>query len=357
MLQELRRLGLQATFFVIGERAAAHPEPLVRALREGHEIELHCMRHVGHAISTREEVEQDTREALTVLRELGARPARWRPPNGVAGWWTEEIAGEHGLRLTGASVDPRDWSGAGVDEMLAAARPDLRAGRVVVMHDAVGPGSSRSDCAATVELLEPLVEEIRSRGLEPAPLGDGPAFWWLRRLPRPSAEIETIIVEEDELRGEWRATAHRLLADQIPRHEAAYRERGWRRIRPVCRAVAHVQGRVIGVVSVFPLQSEPPLLAFGQGDGVVEREWRDAAIGTALMRAATEECNRRGADLIVGDSVTLAGIMQRLGFHRVPRFQIFYERDGACHWHPNWFAWTRDATPLPPRVELAEGDF
>src|SRR5687768_1212688 len=80
--EELERLGLRGTFFVIGERAAEHPETVRALVAAGHELELHCMRHEAHTGLSRGEIEADTRAALSVLRGLGVRPRRWRPPGG-----------------------------------------------------------------------------------------------------------------------------------------------------------------------------------------------------------------------------------------------------------------------------------
>jgi hypothetical protein len=52
--------------------------------------------------------------------------------------------------------------------MLAAVDGDLRAGAIVLAHDAVGPGATRTDCAHTVALIRPLIALARERGLEPA---------------------------------------------------------------------------------------------------------------------------------------------------------------------------------------------
>jgi hypothetical protein len=51
---------------------------------------------------------------------------------------------------------------------------DLVPEAVILMHDGIGPrsasatGALRSSCQATVELVAPLVAEIRRRGLEPS---------------------------------------------------------------------------------------------------------------------------------------------------------------------------------------------
>jgi hypothetical protein len=54
--------------------------------------------------------------------------------------------------------------------MLARIEGALMQGCIVLMHDGVGPGATRSGCAQTVALVRPLVSLARSRGLEPAPL-------------------------------------------------------------------------------------------------------------------------------------------------------------------------------------------
>ena len=40
------------------------------------------------------------------------------------------------------------------------------------MHDGIGQGATRDGCAGTVALVDPLVALVRSRGLEPAKLGE-----------------------------------------------------------------------------------------------------------------------------------------------------------------------------------------
>jgi len=56
--------------------------------------------------------------------------------------------------------------------MLAAAEPDLPGGGSVLMHDALGPGASRTGCENTVALLEGLSEATRDLGLDLMPLDE-----------------------------------------------------------------------------------------------------------------------------------------------------------------------------------------
>lgn len=158
VLDALARAGARATFFVLGERVAAHPELVERAVAEGHEIGLHGDRHLRHAENPRAVVEADSLRALERLAALGVHPTRWRAPWGVETAATRTIAARLGLELTGWTVDTHDWRGDGADEMLARCGGQaLAPGAVVLMHDGLGPGARRSDCAATVELTARLL--------------------------------------------------------------------------------------------------------------------------------------------------------------------------------------------------------
>lgn len=368
---ELERLGTRGTFFVVGRHVARNPD-VVRALVEaGHEIGLHCMRHDAHEEERREAVEADTGEALAVLEEIGVRPRWWRPPGGRLASWTRAVAHGHGLRLAGWSSDPRDWDGCLAGTMLERMAPDLGAGSVVVLHDGGVPTGMRTDCSQTVELIEPLVANIRARGWEPAPLGDGAGAWlrWdrplngavraRRRLRMDSAAgrpIDVAVVDEDDLTEEDLAGLSALLAASMTRLGPEYAERPWRRLRPSFRAVARSEGSVVGQLSAFLIGTRPARRVFGLGDLAVARGSRGRGVATELAASIEAECRRRGAEIVLRDTVALRPRCLRAGYAPVPRFRFFYERDGACHWHPNWLA--RIHHPEHgARLELAEGDF
>jgi peptidoglycan-N-acetylglucosamine deacetylase len=170
MLEALEVAGARGTFFVIASRAAEHPDLVEAALAAGHEVELHCDRHLRHTETPRTEIERDTDAALATLGCLGVDPQRWRVPWGMEAPWTREVAAAQGLELVGWSIDTQDWRGVGAAEMLASARPRLKPGAVVLMHDALGPGAEREGCEESVKLVPTLVEAIRERGLEAGPL-------------------------------------------------------------------------------------------------------------------------------------------------------------------------------------------
>lgn len=165
VLDVLAGAGASAAFFVLGERVAASPELVERTVAEGHEIGLHGDRHLRHSEHGLDELEADTHRALERLDALEIAPARWRAPWGAETDATRAIATRLGLELTGWTVDTHDWRGDGADEMLARWGAEaLAPGAVVLMHDGLGPGARRSDCAATVDLTARLLAGERVAG-------------------------------------------------------------------------------------------------------------------------------------------------------------------------------------------------
>ena len=173
VLDALARAGARATFFVLGEAAARHPDVVRRTLAEGHAVELHGHAHLRHPAHPAERIADDLERGLAVLSGLGARPSLWRAPWGDLAPFTPELAALAGLRLAGWTADTHDWRGDDAAAMLAAVADRLEPGAVVLAHDGLGPGALRDGCAETVALIPLLVAAARERGLEPGPL-DGP---------------------------------------------------------------------------------------------------------------------------------------------------------------------------------------
>jgi peptidoglycan-N-acetylglucosamine deacetylase len=167
---ELERLGVYATFFLIGGRVLLHPELVHATVEAGHEVELHCHRHIRHSLLSERELARDTERALEALACVGVAPTLWRAPWGACTEASERVASSFSLQLVGWSIDTHDWRGDEPAAMLAAARAALPAGGSVLMHDALGPGATRAGCGNTVALLEGLSEATRELGLPLQPL-------------------------------------------------------------------------------------------------------------------------------------------------------------------------------------------
>jgi peptidoglycan/xylan/chitin deacetylase (PgdA/CDA1 family) len=154
-----------ATFFPMAERAAARPDLIARMVSEGHTVGVHCVAHVRHSECEADAIRRDTDRALTGLRGLGADPMLWRTPWGDTAPFSHDIARERGLRIVGWDVDTHDWRGDRAEAMLAATRPVLGPGTVILAHDGVGPGARRTDASETVRYAEQLITLASRSGL------------------------------------------------------------------------------------------------------------------------------------------------------------------------------------------------
>jgi peptidoglycan/xylan/chitin deacetylase (PgdA/CDA1 family) len=170
VLDRLRSAGARATFFVIAGKASAHGDLVERMHDEGHDVELHCVRHVRHTELEEPAVREDTEEGVRALEALGAGVRRWRPPWGVITDATRRIAGEHALEVVRWNLDTEDWRGDPAAHMHARVAPGLGAGSVVLMHDGIGPGALRTGCRDTVELVPRLLETLDAHGLRAVPM-------------------------------------------------------------------------------------------------------------------------------------------------------------------------------------------
>ncbi len=184
VLEQLARCHVKATFFMVGERLLAHPALARTALDAGHEIQLHCHRHIRHTELTEAELQDDTEQALAALASIGAIPRLWRTPWGISTDASVKVAGRHGLTLARWTIDTHDWRGDPSQTMLAHARSRLPGGGAVLMHDALGPGARRTGCENTLALLPTLATAARAHGFPIVPMPHEP-----RTLSHPAISV------------------------------------------------------------------------------------------------------------------------------------------------------------------------
>lgn len=169
ILEELSRLDVPATFFIVASHVGRHPWIVRRASELGHEIGLHCHRHIRHSELTERQIDEDTRRALEVLGDIGLQPRRWRTPWGVCTRGSVRVAERYGLELVRWNVDTHDWRGDSAPVMYRAVASQLRSlgeDATLLMHDGLGPGALRDGADATLALLAPLVALGRARSLD-----------------------------------------------------------------------------------------------------------------------------------------------------------------------------------------------
>jgi len=168
VLDVLRRFRVRATFFLIGERAQAHPELVHRILAQGHAVGSHSQTHAEPGSLGWRVVADFRAGRRSIERAAGRRVRLFRPPKGYLDRQERVALVANRLRPWLWTIDPHDWEpGARPAEVLR--RLDgLGGGDVVLLHDGIsGPIRPEAlDRSATVEVLPQIIELARERRLE-----------------------------------------------------------------------------------------------------------------------------------------------------------------------------------------------
>lgn len=160
LLRELRRLGVPATFFMIGERVAASPATARLVQRSGFGIGNHTWSHPDLRTLTPRQVRRELARTHQALREAGVTPSDLaRPPYGAL-----DPAARRALRAEGLvpvlwTIDSRDWADGTAHQIARRVLRALRPGdNVVLQHD----GVARSPIS--VAAVREVVRAARQRG-------------------------------------------------------------------------------------------------------------------------------------------------------------------------------------------------
>ena len=150
----------RATFFVIGEKAARHPE-LIRAIAgAGHEVAHHTHTHplamFWCASPARVHVELD--RGLETLRAADVRPTRFRPPAGIKNIWLAGALRARGLTCVGWSARGLERSRGDINDVASRVTHQLAPGAILLMHE--GP---RVPDALRVVAIQLLLEQLRAQ--------------------------------------------------------------------------------------------------------------------------------------------------------------------------------------------------
>ena len=148
---------IKATFFVIGQNVADHPEIVQRAAREGHEIGNHSWSHPYLAKMSDDAVRRELRRTDDAIKDAtGRRPTLMRPPYGSISvrqkhWINEEF----GYQIILWDVDPLDWKRPGPMTVCNRIVKETRPGSIVLSHD-IHPG--------TIEAMPAVLDQLEAKG-------------------------------------------------------------------------------------------------------------------------------------------------------------------------------------------------
>jgi peptidoglycan/xylan/chitin deacetylase (PgdA/CDA1 family) len=172
-LDELDRLGMRATFFMLGVNADVHRSVAAEVAAAGHEVAAHGYHHRSQLFTPPSRVRDDIRRGVDAVAAATGHVPRWyRPPFGTLSNAGLLAAQRLGLGTVLWSAWGKDWSETATsDSVLAELDKDLGPGVTVLLHDsdcASAPGSWKAALGA----LDGLAERLAAAGLKAGPLAD-----------------------------------------------------------------------------------------------------------------------------------------------------------------------------------------
>ena len=166
ILDELKKAGVKATFFMLGEHVAKYPEVARRVALEGHEIENHTYTHHVLLYYKPYELVKEVRDAEKIIRDVtGVTTRYFRPPKA---WLTnqEKIQlQEMGYKVVLWSLNSKDWVTFDDKYMIKYILHHVRPGDIILFHDSGGTFSTEGgDRQETVLAISRVIERLKERG-------------------------------------------------------------------------------------------------------------------------------------------------------------------------------------------------
>jgi peptidoglycan/xylan/chitin deacetylase (PgdA/CDA1 family) len=194
LLDLLREARVEAAFFCIGARAAAHPDLTARIAREGHLVENHSYHHshLTNFFSERRLRTELERTQVALERLVGVAPTCFRPPMGLSNPRVFRAARAAGLKVVGWTARGFDTRVVEPERIVKRIVRAVEPGAILLLHDGNIPAER------LVLTVRGLLAELQANGyrvvrldrvLAPAGATDSPAA----ATPRVGAALPSAV--------------------------------------------------------------------------------------------------------------------------------------------------------------------
>ena len=157
ILEILKRYGIKATFFVIGQNVEYYPGIIEQIIDGGHEIGNHTYRHKRTKMLNDEIFKEDVRHCDgKILQECDYKIKLFRPPEGYVDEKVRSISEELGYSIILWNIDTEDWAHSSPAEIENNVIKNISAGDIILMHDYV------SGKNGTIDALERIIPKLLS---------------------------------------------------------------------------------------------------------------------------------------------------------------------------------------------------
>lgn len=152
LLDGLKKRGVRATFFLMGQNIEGNEDLVKRMKEDGHLIGNHSYSHVQLTKAGEAAVCRAVDRTSKLIEDItGERPQYMRPPYGD---WNEKLECEVGMTTVLWSVDSLDWKLMNKNKIVKRVLKDVEDGDIILMHD-IFPTS----VDAALELVDTLTRQ------------------------------------------------------------------------------------------------------------------------------------------------------------------------------------------------------
>lgn len=162
VLDELKKQGVKATFFIVGSRAKKHPDLVRRIHREGHVIGNHSFSHPLFKNRSVAQFQSEIQRTERIIQSIvGYKPKLIRPPYGEINEGQVKWAKQNGYKIINWNVDSLDWKGIDKDKVKKNVLSAVVPGSIVLQHAGGGLGSTLN---GSIEAIPEIIQTLRKRG-------------------------------------------------------------------------------------------------------------------------------------------------------------------------------------------------
>ncbi len=161
ILDVLKEHGINnSTFFLSASWAERHPDIVERIVKDGHEIGSHGYRYENYPQWEDDKIRKDIQQAHQTLYELTNKaPNLLRPPNGNFDKRVLKIAEAQKYKLIHWSVDSKDYTNPGVEQIISNVNDHVTGGDIILFH-----ASDR--VKQTHKALPAIIDSLKNKGYE-----------------------------------------------------------------------------------------------------------------------------------------------------------------------------------------------
>lgn len=157
ILEILKRYGIKATFFVIGQNVEYYPGIVEQIVADGHEIGNHTYRHKRTKMLNGDIFFDDVQRCDGIISQrCNYKIKLFRPPEGYVDEKVRDVSRELGYSIILWNIDTEDWAHATPAGIEKNVIENISAGDIILMHDYV---SGKNE---TIDALERIIPKLLS---------------------------------------------------------------------------------------------------------------------------------------------------------------------------------------------------